>query len=131
MGINSVVIVGNLTRDMEVKYLSSGTAVGKFSLAYNDRIKKDDQWVDEANFFDVTVFGRTAESLNQYMTKGRQIAVRGKLKQNRWEKDGQNHSKIEIIADVIQLLGGKGDATARPAHQEQAQGDEYESDIPF
>ena len=71
MDLNSVVLIGRLTRDMELKYTSGGMAIGKFSLAVNRKKKSGEQWVDEASFFDVTCFGRTAENLAQYMTKGK------------------------------------------------------------
>lgn len=104
--INNWIGVGRLVRDGELKYTSGGLAICKISIASNSRAKKGDEYVDEASFFDVSIFGRSAESLNQYLTKGKQVAVQGRLKQERWEKDGQNHSKIVIIAESIQLLGG-------------------------
>jgi single-strand DNA-binding protein len=99
-------IIGRLTRDAEFKYITNGQALCKFSVAVNRRKKQGDQWVDEANFFDVTLWGRQAETLNQYLQKGKQIAVEGELRQDRWEQDGQNRSKVEIVANNIQLLGG-------------------------
>jgi single-strand DNA-binding protein len=104
--INHVVLVGRLTRDAELKYTAGGQAVSKFSIAINRRRKSGDQWVDEANFFDIVVWGRQAESLNQYLVKGKQIGIDGELRQDRWEQDGQNRSKVEIVATNIQLLGG-------------------------
>ncbi len=104
--LNHVIIIGRLTRDAEFKYITNGQAVCKFSVAVNRRKKSGDQWVDEANFFDVVLWGRQAESLNQYLQKGKQIAVEGELRQDRWEQDGQNRSKVEIVANNIQLLGG-------------------------
>lgn len=107
MSINTIVIVGNLTKDMELKYTSSGTAIGKFSIAVNEREKKGDTWETVASFFNVTIFGKMAESLRQYLVKGKQIGVEGSLKQNRWEGDNGPRSEVVIIADNIQLLGGK------------------------
>lgn len=108
--INSVILVGRLTRDAEVTYLQgSGTPVGKLAIAVNRSKKDGDQWVSEASFFDVTLFGKQADALKRYLTKGKQIAVQGSLRQNRWEKDGQKFNKIDIIADDIQLLGGRSD----------------------
>jgi single-strand DNA-binding protein len=115
--LNHVMIIGRLTRDAEFKYITSGQAICKFSVAVNRRRKNGDQWVDEANFFDVTLWGRQAESLNQYLQKGRQIAVEGELRQDRWEQDGQNRSKVEIVANNIQLLGGNpGTASGAPSY---------------
>ncbi len=104
--LNHVMIIGRLTRDAEFKYITSGNAVCKFSVAVNYGRKNGDQWVEEANFFDVVLWGKPAETLNQYLLKGKQVAVDGELRQNRWEQEGQNRSKVEIIAKNIQLLGG-------------------------
>jgi len=73
--INHVVLVGRLTRNAELKYTNNGSAVSKFGLAINQRRKKDDQWVDEAHFFDIVLWGKTAESLNQYLVKGKQVGA--------------------------------------------------------
>jgi single-strand DNA-binding protein len=95
-----------LTRDAELKYTANGQAVCKFSIAVNRRRKNGDQYVDEANFFDIVVWGRQGESLNQYLVKGKLVGVDGELRQDRWEQDGQNRSKVEIVANNLQLLGG-------------------------
>ena len=110
--INQVVLVGRLTRDAELKYASTGTAIVKFSLALNRRKKSGDQWEDEANFFDITMMGRSAESVHRYLLKGKQVGVQGELRQNRWEQDGQPRSKVEVFCNNLQLLGGRGDGPA-------------------
>lgn len=112
--INRVVIVGRLTRDLgndtkDFAYLPNGSARANVSIAVNRSRKQGDQWVDEANFFDVTIWGKTAENLKPYLLKGKQIAVEGYLKQDRWEKDGQKYSKVGIVADSVMLLGGKSE----------------------
>jgi single-strand DNA-binding protein len=104
--VNHVILIGRLTRDAELKYTAGGQAVCKFSLAVNRRRKSGDQWIEEANFFDVVLWGRAGEAINQYLVKGKQIAVEGELRQDRWEQDGQNRSKVEIMANNVQLLGG-------------------------
>ena len=104
--INHVVLVGRLTRNAELKYTNNGAAVSKFSIAINQRRKKDDQWVDESHFFDIVLWGKTAESLNQYLVKGKQVGIEGQLRQNRWEQEGQARSKVEIFATNVMLLGG-------------------------
>jgi single-strand DNA-binding protein len=149
--INHVVLIGRLTRNAELKYTNSGIAVSKFGIALNTRRKKDDQWVDESHFFDVVLWGKTAESLNQYLVKGKQIGLEGQLRQNRWEQDGQARSKVEIHASNIQLLGsGTGGKPAgvppedragmhpedRAGGTEPPEGgapapDTFEDDIPF
>ena len=107
--INRVIEIGHLTRDAEVTYTPGGMAVGKLSIAVNRRVKKGQEWVDEANYFDVSVFGKQAEGLKPYLTKGKQVAVDGFLKQDRWQDQatGQNRSAVKIIANDTQLLGGK------------------------
>ena len=97
--LNHVGIIGRLTRDAELKYTASGAAVCTFSLAVNER-------KDTANFFKVVLWGTAGESLKQYLAKGKQVAVAGKLTQERWEQDGQNRSAVVITAGSVQLLGG-------------------------
>jgi len=106
--INRVVLVGRLTRDAELKYTATGQAVCKFSVAVNRRRKNGDQWEEEASYFDVVVWGRSGESLNQYLLKGKAVGIDGELRQDRWQQDGQNRSKVEIVASNIQLLSGGG-----------------------
>lgn len=106
--INHVTLVGRLTRDAELKYSNGGMAICEFSLAINARRKKGDEWVDEANFFDVTLFGRQGEAIQRYLTKGKQVGVEGRLNQDRWQtQDGQNRSKVNVIANNVMLLGGR------------------------
>ncbi|MDR1108110.1 MAG: single-stranded DNA-binding protein [Spirochaetaceae bacterium] len=104
--LNHVVLIGRLTRDAELKYTAGGQAVCKFAIAVNRRRKNGDQWMDEANYFDIVLWGRQAEVLNQYLIKGKQVGVEGELRQDRWEQDGQNRSRIEIVATNLQLIGG-------------------------
>ncbi len=146
--INQVVLIGRLTRDAELKYTNNGTPVSRISIAVNQRRKMNEQWVDEANFFNIVIWGKTAESLNPYLQKGKQIAVTGQLRQNRWEQDGQQRSRVEIVATNIQLLGGtrSGGQTpygetgggsfpdSTPDRTVETQNDipdDFEDDIPF
>jgi len=108
--INQVVLIGRLTRDAELKYTTSGQAVCKFSIAVNRARKNGEQWEEEPNFFDVVLWGKRGEALNQYLLKGKTIGVEGELRQDRWQQDGQNRSKVEIVANNIQLLGGNSGA---------------------
>lgn len=107
--INHVILIGNLTRDVGDGYsvLSNGQAKASISIAVNRSKKSGDQWVDETSYFDITVWGKTAENLRPYFVKGQKIAVEGYLKQDRWEKDGQKFSKVSVVANSVQLLGGK------------------------
>lgn len=150
--VNSVILIGRLTRDAELKYSSGGMPICRFSLAINRRKKDGDNWVDEANFFDIVLLGKMGESINQYLVKGKQIAVQGELRQDRWEQDGQNRSKVEILANNVQLLGGgsgggeRGGSYDRGAGRPPAargaeeagesspirkQSDDFNDDIPF
>ncbi len=134
--LNRVILISRLTRDAEVQYTNTGLAIGKMGVAVNRRKKSGDQWIDEANFFDVTLFGKRAESLAQYLLKGTQVAVEGQLRQERWEQDGMKRSKVTIEATNIQLLGSKKDSgsyqetPSRPVEQPQKK-ERFESDIPF
>ena len=112
--LNHVVLIGRLTQDLgsderSFGYVGNGQARANVSIAVNRSKKNGDQWVEEANFFNVTIWGKTAENLKPYLTKGKQICVEGYLKQDRWEKDGQKQSRVTIVADQVQLLGGRGD----------------------
>ncbi|MBQ2313378.1 MAG: single-stranded DNA-binding protein [Treponema sp.] len=107
--LNSVALVGRLTRDAELSYLPSGMAVAAMSIAVNRGRKENDQWINEVNYFDISYFGKSAESVKPYLTKGKQIAVQGSLRQERWEKDGQKFSKVRVVANTVELLGGRSD----------------------
>ncbi len=102
------VVVGRLTRDAELKYTNSGQAVCHFSVATSARRKKGDQWVEESSFWDVDFWGKGGESINQYLTKGKLVAVEGAMRQDKWEQDGQTRSKTLITANTVQLLGSSG-----------------------
>jgi single-strand DNA-binding protein len=132
---NQCILVGNLARDPEVKFLQSGTAVCEFGLAVNDRIKKGNDWIDEVSFFDVTFFGRTAEVCGEYLSKGANVLVAGRLKQETWEKDGQKRSKIKVIGDRMQMMGakrGEHDQTPeKPAESFSQAPPPANDDIPF
>ena len=118
---NRVILVGNLTRDPELRYIPSGTAVSDIGLAINDRVKKGNEWVDETTFVDVTLWARTAEVANEYLSKGSSVLIEGRLRLETWEKDGQKRSKLKVVADKMQMLGGRGGGggggSARPAAQ--------------
>lgn len=109
---NRVILMGNLVRDIELKYLPSGTAVSDFSIAVNDRRKAaDGQWVDDPSFFEIVLYGRTAEVASEYLSKGSPVLIEGRLKQDTWEKDGQKRSKVKVIGEKMQMIGGKPGGT--------------------
>lgn len=108
---NRVVLVGNLTRDPELRSTPSGASVATVGLAVNERRKdQGGNWIEETSFFDVDVWNRSAEVLRDYTTKGSSILVEGRLKQDVWEQEGQKRSKVKIIADRIVLLGSRDNA---------------------
>jgi single-strand DNA-binding protein len=112
--INRVVLVGNLTKDPELRHTPSGTAVCKLRLAVNTRQKDQatGEWGDKPNYFDVTVWGNQGESCAQYLAKGRPVAVDGRLDWREWEdsQSGQKRQAVEIIADSVQFLGSRAES---------------------
>jgi single-strand DNA-binding protein len=110
--INRVVLVGNLTRDPELRNTPSGTAVCSLRIAVNTRRKDSTgQWTEKPNYFDITVWGNQGESCAQYLSKGRPVAVDGRLEWREWDaQDGTKRQAVEIVADSVQFLGGRGDA---------------------
>jgi single-strand DNA-binding protein len=107
--INRVIITGNLTKDPELRSLNSGTSVCKLRVAVNSRRKdQSGEWVDKPNYFDVTVWGAQGENCATYLSKGRPVAVDGRLEWREWEaSDGSKRQSVEIIADSVQFLGSR------------------------
>ena len=143
--INRVVLVGNLTRDPELKHLPSGTALCSLRIAVNTRRKDESgQWTDKPNYFDISVWGNQGESCAQYLAKGRPVAIDGRLEWREWEAtDGSGKRQaVEIVADNVQFLGTRGDAgdggggSFVPVSPTPTNGDDFPStptddDIPF
>ncbi len=143
--INSVVLIGRLTRDAELRYSNSGTAICKFAIANNYSRKQGDSWTEETNFFDAVLMGRRAEALHKYLVKGKQVGIQGELRQGRWEQDGQKRSRVEVFVNDVNLLGGGGSGgeprsesryDAGPSHQADdaentGSGSDFEDDVPF
>lgn len=142
--LNSVTIIGRLTKDLDDKsyqVTANGTARARVSVAVNRSVKKENQWQDEASYFDITIWGKTAENLKPYLRKGTQVAVQGYLKQDRWkDQNGQNRSSVGIVSENIQLVGGKrdGQAPSQGAAQGYSQpqhsfnpADGFPEDMPF
>lgn len=146
---NRVILLGNLTRDPELRYIPSGAAVTEIGLAVNDRRKNSaGEWVEETTFVEVTLWSRTAEVASEYLSKGSSVLIEGRLKLDSWQdKEGQKRSKLKVIGERMQMLGGRGEkgGGARPAGsgagQSRLEGDEgppvssysepTEDDIPF
>lgn len=124
---NRVILVGNLTRDPELRYLASGMAVTDIGLAVNDRRKNaNGEWIEETTFVDVTLWGRTAEVVSEYCSKGAPLLIEGRLKLDSWEtQDGQKRSKLKVVGERMQLLGARGQGGqggqggGRPAARQQ------------
>ncbi len=161
MSINSVSISGNLGRDSEIRSTQSGTSILTFPLAVSERIKKGDSWEEYTNWIDVVVFGRRADSLSKILAKGMKVAVSGHLRYSTWERDNVKRSKIEVIADDVDIMqrrdGSQGQSNGsygqqyqqRPNYPQQQQyapqnapqqtggygnvqmPDVYDSDMPF
>ena len=109
---NKVIMVGNLAADPELRYTAQGTPVANLRLAVNSNVKSGDEWKEEVLFISVTVWGKQGESCSQYLSKGRQVLVEGRLQERSWEQDGQKKYKMEIVANTVKFLGKKGDAPA-------------------
>lgn len=139
MSINRVCISGNLTRDPELRSTAGGTSVMGFGVAVNERRKNNrtGEWEDYPNFVDCTLFGKRAEALEQYLSKGTKVAVEGRLRYSSWEKDGQKRSKLGVIVEEVELMsrrdGEQHQSYAQQGYQQAPQVQEacYDEDIPF
>ncbi len=103
--LNKVIIIGNLVRDPAINYLSSGTPVVDFSIAYNRRFKVNEEWREETHFFEVRAYGKLADDLSNRLFKGYMVVVEGSLRQERWiDKEGKNQSKVRIVASAVRII---------------------------
>jgi single-strand DNA-binding protein len=129
---NRVVLMGNLTRDPELRYTPNGSAVASFAIAVNRRYKVDNEKREETSFFDIVFFGKPAEIIAEYMKKGRPLLVEGRLQQRRWETDdGQKRSKVEVVGENFQFLGGRDTDSTRNQSEGSDAPEFDDSDIPF
>ena len=117
---SKVILIGRLTKDPELRYTPKGTPVASFSLAINYRYKQNDEKKDETTFIDIVVFGKPAEFCGQYLNKGSAVIVDGRLQQRRWESDGQQKSKIEVVAQSVNFLPGSKKATGEEGSSGEA-----------
>ena len=146
--VNKVFLMGNLTRDLEMRSLPSGMPVANFGIAVNERFKdRNDQWQERANFIDCEIFGKRAEAMSRYLSKGSPVFIEGKLRFDQWEtQQGEKRSKLKVVVDDFQFVdaGGRsgsgqqsgGNAGQRePSHASSGGGPAYEpvgeDDIPF
>lgn len=130
--VNKVLILGNVGKAPEIKYLATGTAVATFSVACNERFKgKDGEWADRTEWVNIKAWARLAEIVEQYVHKGSQIYIEGRLQTNSWDdkETGQKRYKTEVVANDIVLLGGKDDR--KESSDDQAPEGESDDDVPF
>lgn len=151
-GLNKVMLIGNAGKDAELRYMASGTPQAKFSLAVNNRRRNQttNEWEDNTEWFNILIWGDTAERVSQYITKGKQLYIEGRLQTRSWDgDDGQKHYMTEVVAQTVQLLGsregggqggGGGDewGSGAPARPRAASGSGYSrggdvevDDLPF
>jgi single-strand DNA-binding protein len=127
VSFNKVIMMGNLTRDPEIRYNPNGTAVANFSLALSRKYKQGEEYREEVSYIDVVVFGKQAENCGQYLHKGNGVLVDGRLQQRRWETDdGQKRSKVEVVATSVQFMPKR-----QPGAEPEVEGTVDEGDIPF
>lgn len=134
MSVNQVAVTGNLTRDPELRATQGGTAVLSFGIAVNDRRKNaSGNWEDVPNFFECVTFGNRATALSDILAKGMKVAVAGKLHYSSWEKDGQKHSKVDIIANDVELMQNRKPQPEQPQQYQPTAVPQgvYDEDIPF
>lgn len=105
---NKIILIGNLTKDPELRYTPQGTPVASFRLAVNRRYKQADEVKQETTFIDNVVFGKQAESCSKYLNKGSSVLVEGRLQERKWESNGQQRSKFEVIAQSVRFLSKRG-----------------------
>ncbi len=111
---NKVLLMGNLTRDPDLRFISNGNAVCNLGLAVNRKYKSGDEWKTDVCFVDVTVWGKTAENCAEYLSKGRPVFIEGRLQLDEWETDdGQKRTKLKVVADNVQFLSGKDEGNNR------------------
>lgn len=137
--INNVSLTGRLTRDPELRVTAGGTQLLSFTLAFNTSVRnrQTGEWDERSNFIDCTMFGKRAEALLNFLAKGQKVAIAGKLRYATWDKDGQRHSKLDLIVDEIEFLGQRQGAAQPALAPDTLQApmppvvDSFDEDIPF
>jgi len=135
---NKVILIGNLTKDPEVRYTPSGTPVANFRLAINHKYKQGEDLKEDVCYIDVVVFGKQAENCGQFLNKGQSVIVDGRLQERRWEtEDGQKRNKHEVVAQTVRFMPKRGDTTAGMSKTESVPEDvepavgSSDADVPF
>lgn len=122
-GFNKVILIGNLTKNPEIRYTPSGTPVANFGLAVNRKFRQAEELREEVCYVDIVVFGKQAEHCGQYLSKGNGVIVDGRLQQRRWEtEDGQKRSKHEVVAQTVTFMPKRQDGGSDPAHSDEGGG---------
>lgn len=138
--VNKCIFIGNVTKDPEIRYAPSGDGIANFSIAVNESWKdKNGQKQERVEFVNVVAYRKLAEIIGEYLRKGASVYIEGKMQTRKWQtKDGQDRYTTEIIADTMQMLGGKDGATVKPQHEtsktnepSSSSFDDFESDVPF
>ncbi len=133
---NKVILLGNLTRDPEVRYTPNGIAVASFAIAVNRKYKQGDETKEEVSYIDIVVFGKQAESCGQYINKGDSVLVEGRLQQRRWDdkESGQKRNKIEVVAQSVNFMpkrSSSGQAAGQGQSEPAPEPPVDEGEIPF
>lgn len=129
---NRIILIGNLTKDPELRYTPQGTPVASFRIAVNSKFKQSDGFREETLFIDVVTFGKQAETCSQYLNKGSAILVEGRLQERKWEVEGQQKSKVEVVAQTVRFLPRRSDAqTQAPSGVESSPPEEITDLEPF
>ncbi|HJL73079.1 MAG TPA: single-stranded DNA-binding protein [Nitrospinaceae bacterium] len=126
---NKVMLMGNLTRDPELRYTANGSAVTSFGLAVNRKFKQGDDWKEDVCFVDITVWGKQGENCAEYLSKGRPVFVEGRLQFSSWESDGQKRNKLDVVANTVQFLGSRSDSQGGSSGGQPPAS--AEEDVPF
>ncbi len=133
--INYIILVGRVANEVigsDLSYTNNGTACLKITIASNDSVKKGGSWEEEVSYFDVIIWGKSAEKLQPFLKKGKQLAVSGRLQQQRWKsKEGTNRSRIVVVAETVQLLGGRGEGSPKKYEETESARETFIDDIPF
>jgi single-strand DNA-binding protein len=132
---SKAILVGHLTRDVEIKYIPSGTAVTEVAVAVNDKRKgRDGEWIEEVSFIDVTIWGKTAELAGEYLSKGSAVMIEGRLKQDTWQdkESGAKRSKLRVVCEKLVFIGTKGERRTGPSPDpsEAPYNNEYSQEVP-
>ena len=129
---NKIILIGNLTKDPELRYTPQGTPVASFRIAVNSKYKQSDGFKEETLFIDIVTFGKQAETCSQYLNKGSSVLAEGRLQERKWESEGQQRSKVEVVAQTIRFLPKRSDAKGQsPAETDSTPPEETTDLEPF